>query len=184
MLHYGNYGFDQSIFSIYGFIDHITGWCHTFNHSISKVCFQMPPHPPFNLQNPSWRKPDVFAAAWLAPLPVAQNTDFICLINFSIRVHSLNPLTPVSSLGFFQPCEGYSPSLHGNTITQRGGLHIRSARRVNILETADSLEARRAKQIDYTLQHTIPAGLASAHVSIGETSVFLSLCTSSFISTY
>lgn len=64
----------------------------------------------------------------------------------------------------------------------RPGLKI--SRRVNILETADSLEARRAKQIDYTLQHTIPAGPASVHVSIIETSVFLSLCTSSFISTY
>ncbi len=40
------------------------------------------------------------------------------------------------------------------------------SRRVNILETADSLEARRAKQIDCTLLHTIPASSASAHVSI------------------
>jgi len=162
MLHYGNYGFDQSIFSIYGFIDHITGWCHTFNHSISKVCFPMPPHPPFNLLNPSWRKPDVFAAAaaaWLAPLPVAQSTNFICLINFSIRVHSLNPLTPVSTSLRTQVWVFFStmwrlfplPPYQHHYTKGRPGHKI--SRRVNTLETADSLEAWRAKQIEYSSTH-------------------------------
>lgn len=143
-------------------------------HSITRFqrCRQ---HPPFNPKNPILKKARCVFSTRCDVTCSAQSADFICLIYFLTRW----PCLPL--LGFFQAMwRLFSlPSCQHHYTTGRPGHQI--SWRVNILETADSLEARRAKQIDYALQHTIPAGSASAHMSIG---VCLSLCAPSIVSTY